>query len=72
MEPDDDDNNVFEIDGAANELAIETLMGWDGAPCECACDCPRLRDRPDDVRCTPYIEARHWRHDVARRADDGA
>jgi hypothetical protein len=55
----DEDENVFEIDGAANEIAVETLMGWDGDPCECACDCPRFRDQPNDPRCTPCIEGEH-------------
>jgi len=59
----DEDENVFEIDGAANEIAVETLMGWDGDPCKCACDCPRFADQSEDPRCTPCIEGRHWRHD---------
>lgn len=66
----DEDDNVFENDGAANEQAVEALMGWDGDPCECACVCPRFRERSDDVRCTPCIEGRHWIHDAESRADD--
>ena len=68
----DEDENVFEIDDAANEIAVETLTGWDGDKCDCACDCPRVRDQPDDPRCTPCIEGRHWPNDPAGRADDGA
>jgi hypothetical protein len=67
----DEDENVFEIDGAANEIAVETLMGWDGDACECACDCPRFQDQPDDPRCTPCIEGEHWPHDAERRTNDG-
>jgi hypothetical protein len=67
----DEDENVFEIDGAANEIAVETLMGWDGDTCECVCDCPRFRDRSDDLRCRPCIEGRHWPHDPTGRADHG-
>jgi hypothetical protein len=70
LEPDGDEN-VFEIEGAANAIAVETLMGWDGDKCECACQCPRFQDQSDDRRCTPCIEGEHWPHDAERRTDDG-
>jgi len=41
------------------ELLVETLMGWDGDPCECTeCLCARLSDGPELV-CGDCKQGRH-------------
>ena len=46
------------------ELLVETLMGWDGGPCECTdCECGRPRDGPD-LLCPNCREGEHHDQEV--------
>jgi len=47
------------------ELQTETLMGWDGDPCECTeCRCERFRGGEDDGLCPECRGGDHWPADV--------
>jgi hypothetical protein len=57
--PDEDEFDHEQL--VEDVLYTETLMGWDGDPCECLeCDCPRFRDGSHGDRCRDCAEGRHW------------
>jgi hypothetical protein len=58
------EEDELEIDQTSEEredvLLVETLMGWDGDPCECDCGCRRPVDDAGFDRCAPCREGRHF------------
>ena len=59
--PDDDDRLDELGDSVEDVLDVETLLGWDGDPCECSeCECPRFRDGAEGARCPDCRAGSHW------------
>jgi hypothetical protein len=59
--PDEDEGGEDERNLVEEAIYVETLMGWDGDPCDCLdCACERFRDGGDDALCPECRLGDHW------------